>query len=71
MENNLILPERIITGINKISNYNDLFIINSFTTLFIILLFLILSIKIIYKKSKKEKKENIQSFFQYVTNYTN
>jgi len=71
MQNNLILPERIISGLNKINIYNDLFIINSFTFFFIIVVFLILSIKIIYKKSDKEKKKNILTFYQKVINYTN
>lgn len=68
---NLILQERVISGIEKMQSYNYEFTINSLSFLIFLFTFLILAIKRFNKKSKDEKKKNLKIFCKKIFNYTN
>ena len=66
---NLILQERLITGIENIKSYNYEFIVNSLSILVFIFAFFIITIKRFNKKTYQEKKTHIENFYQKVFNY--
>lgn len=68
---NLVLQERIISGIQKIQSYNYEFTINSLSFLVFIFAFFIIAIKKFNKKSKDEKNKNIENFCEKIFNYAN
>lgn len=71
MEPKLILKERILTGLNLINQYYDNFIMNSLIIFFILMIILILGIKIMNNKTKKQKLENLKDFYNTVMNFSN
>lgn len=71
MEPNLILKERLFSGINLINRYYDNFIINSCVIFFIIMTIFILGIKKLHTQTKKQKLKNLKNFYSDIINYSN
>jgi|UniRef100_A0A6C0LW41 hypothetical protein len=68
---NLILQERLMTGIESIKSYNSEFMVNTLSILVFIFAFFIITIKRFNKKTIQQKKTHIEDFYQKVINYTN